>query len=86
MTQPSTERSETEELMAGTPAGESKSWNYHPDIPIQYSPLFSFPPNPLAIVKWFAGAWLPLDRWLGSFNDGSTSATKRLLRHGRKQG
>lgn len=49
-----------EELTIGAPAGESKSWNYHPDIPIQYSPLFSFPPNPLAIVKWFAGAWLPL--------------------------
>ncbi len=50
----------TEELAPGTPAGESKSWNWHPDIPIQYSPLFSFPPNPLAIVRWFASAWLPL--------------------------
>ena len=42
------------------PAGESKSWNWHPDIPIQYSPLFSFPPNPLSIAKWYIGAWLPL--------------------------
>lgn len=50
----------SEELEIGMPAGESKSWNYHPDIPIQYSPLFSLPPNPLAIVKWFVGAWLPL--------------------------
>ena len=50
----------TDELIIGTPAGKSKSWNWHPDIPIQYSPLFSFPPNPLAAIKWFASAWLPL--------------------------
>lgn len=49
-----------DELVIGTPAGESKSWNFHPDIPIKTSPLFEFPPNPSAIVKWFAGAWLPL--------------------------
>ena len=41
-------------------AGESKSWQWHPDLPIQYSPLFSFPPEPAAIVKWFTDAWLPL--------------------------
>ena len=29
---------------------------------------------------------LPMDRWFGSFNDGSTAATKRLLLQGRKQG
>jgi len=49
-----------EELVLGTPAGESKSWNWHPNIPIRTSPLFEFPPNPVAIVKWFAGAWLPV--------------------------
>lgn len=49
-----------EELVVGTPAGESKSWNWHPDIPVQYSPLFTFPPNPLEIIKWLARAWLPL--------------------------
>ena len=49
-----------DELAIGTPAGESKSWNWHPDIPIRYSPLFSFPPNPVAICKWFYQAWLPL--------------------------
>ena len=50
----------TEELVAGMPAGESNSWNWHPDIPIKTSPLFEFPPNPVAIVKWYAGAWLPV--------------------------
>ena len=49
-----------EELVAGMPAGESKSWNWHPDIPIKTSPLFEFPPNPVAIIKWYAGAWLPV--------------------------
>jgi len=42
------------------PAGESKSWNWHPDLPIQYSPIFSFPPKPAAIMRWIASAWLPL--------------------------
>ena len=50
----------SDELEYGTAAGESKSWNYHPDIPIRTSPLFEFPPKPLAILRWFAGAWLPL--------------------------
>ena len=49
-----------DELVAGMPAGESKSWNWHPEIPIKTSPLFEFPPNPAAIVKWYAGAWLPV--------------------------
>ena len=42
------------------PAGGSKSWNWHPDLPIQYSPLFSLPLKPSAIVRWIASAWLPL--------------------------
>jgi hypothetical protein len=50
----------SDELVIGTPAGENKSWNWHPDIPIQYSSLFTYPLSPVAIVKWFARAWLPL--------------------------
>lgn len=34
-----------DELVIGTKAGASKSWNWHPDIPIRYSPLFTFPPE-----------------------------------------
>ena len=48
------------ELVIGTPAGASSAWNWHPDIPIRYSPLFEWPLKPLAIVKWFVLAWLPL--------------------------
>jgi lathosterol oxidase len=53
-------RQVTEELEVGTAAGESNSWNWHPDIPIRYSPLFERPLKPIAVVKWFASAWLPL--------------------------
>ena len=55
-----TDTAVTDELVSGSPAGESKSWNWHPDIPIQYSPLFSYPLHPLAVCKWFISAWLPL--------------------------
>ena len=50
----------TEDLVPGTLAGESKSWNWHPDIPIKTSPLFKRPLKPGAIIKWYAGAWLPV--------------------------
>ncbi|MBS34415.1 MAG: desaturase [Thiotrichales bacterium] len=48
-----------EELVIGTPAGDSSAWNWHPDIPIRYSPLFERPLKPGAVVKWFVHAWLP---------------------------
>lgn len=49
-----------DELVVGTSGGESKNWNWHPDIPLKYSPLFDSKPQPLAVIKWFASAWLPL--------------------------
>ena len=49
----------SDELNSGMQSGESKSWNWHPDIPIKVSPLFSFPPKPLAVLKWYRSAWLP---------------------------
>ena len=48
-----------EELVLGTPAGESKSWNRHPDFTIKTSPPLEFPPNRVTIIKWYAGASLP---------------------------
>ena len=32
----------TQELVLGMPAGESKSWNWHPDIPIKTPHCLSF--------------------------------------------
>lgn len=49
-----------DELIYGTPSGRNRNWNWHPDIPIPLSPLFSFPIKPGAIIKWFARAWLPV--------------------------
>ena len=41
-------------------AGTSKVWNWHPDLPVAVTPLFAWPPRPLATVKWFATNWLPM--------------------------
>jgi lathosterol oxidase len=32
---------------------KSKEWNYHPDVPIQNSPVFSWPPEPKRLALWF---------------------------------
>ena len=37
---------------------KNKSWNWHPDFPLQLSPILSWPPRPLATLKWLAGYWL----------------------------
>lgn len=34
-----------------------KSWNYHPALPIQVSPLFQWPLRPIAILRWFWDSW-----------------------------
>ncbi len=44
-------------------AGASKAWNWHPDLPIALSPLFAWPPRPLATMKWFAVKWFAT-KWL----------------------
>ncbi|MDG1431238.1 MAG: sterol desaturase family protein, partial [Paracoccaceae bacterium] len=45
-----------EQLKAGT----SKAWNWHPDLPVAVTPLFAWPPKPVATLKWFANNWLPV--------------------------
>ena len=41
-------------------AGPNKEWNWHPDLPVAVSPLFSWPPKPIATLRWFAMNWLPV--------------------------
>jgi lathosterol oxidase len=41
-------------------AGESKVWNYHPDLPIPTSPVFAWPPRPVAAFKWLSVYWLAI--------------------------
>ncbi len=48
-----------EELELGSSAGASRSWSWHPDIPIKCSPLFERPLRPMAVLRWYARQWLP---------------------------
>ena len=38
----------------------SREWNWHPNLPIPNSPVFAWPPKPVAAVKWLASYWLAL--------------------------
>lgn len=40
-------------------------WNHAPDGPIVVSPLWEWPPRPLAVLKWYADGWFPLTINLG---------------------
>ena len=35
-------------------------WDHMPDVPIKVSPFFSWPPNPLAMWRWFEARWMRL--------------------------
>jgi lathosterol oxidase len=35
-------------------------WDHVPDVPIKVSPFFSWPPNPLAMWRWFEARWMRL--------------------------
>lgn len=34
-----------------------QEWNHTPDLPIAVSPLWQWPPRPLAVLKWYADSW-----------------------------
>ncbi len=42
------------------PAGAAGEWYWHPDLPIPVSPVFGWPPRPVAAAKWLAGSWLAI--------------------------
>ena len=42
---------------AQTDSRFAKQWNYRPDVPIQTSPLFQWPPQPARFARWFASRW-----------------------------
>ena len=35
-------------------------WHHTPDVPIEVSPFFSWPPNPKRMATWLAVRWLNL--------------------------
>ena len=39
---------------------KAAEWNWLPRLPIEYSPLFVWPPHPVLVVRWFFRTWLPL--------------------------
>jgi len=42
----------------------SREWNWHPGAPIENSPLFAWPPEPVRIFHWIARSWLTLSEKL----------------------
>ncbi len=47
--------------MSDTPTDpQNKAWNYHPELPLQDSSIFKWPPNPAFLVGWFGRNWLML--------------------------
>ena len=46
--------------MTDAPKQQSREWNYHPDLPLADSSIFSWPPNPGFLITWFARNWLTL--------------------------
>jgi len=38
----------------------SREWNYHPDLPLADSSIFSWPPRAGFLVRWFLTNWLTL--------------------------
>ncbi|MEQ9487986.1 MAG: sterol desaturase family protein [Alphaproteobacteria bacterium] len=43
-----------------TDAPMSRDWYWHPDLPIQTSGVFSWPPNPVRMIAWIGKSWLTL--------------------------
>lgn len=35
----------------------AKQWHYRPQVPIQVSPIFTWPPDPVKIAKWICDSW-----------------------------
>lgn len=42
------------------PPGTSREWNFHPQLPIEMSPVFDTPPKPKAALAWLLGTWTKL--------------------------
>jgi sterol desaturase/sphingolipid hydroxylase (fatty acid hydroxylase superfamily) len=36
----------------------SRDWHYHPDLPIGVSPVFAWPPRPVAALTWLGRHWV----------------------------
>ncbi len=48
---------ETSTAQPAAKARKRREWNYKPDVPLQVSPLFQWPPDPVRIFKWVWNSW-----------------------------
>jgi sterol desaturase/sphingolipid hydroxylase (fatty acid hydroxylase superfamily) len=46
--------------MAQKPDGFARQWHYRPKVPIEISPLFAWPPRPVAMLRWVVDRWFTL--------------------------
>lgn len=37
-----------------------RQWHYMPNVPVQTSPVFTWPPQPLNAVRWLANSWFTI--------------------------
>ena len=44
--------------------GDAPDWNWNPALPIPVSPIFSWPPNPIKLMRWMASYWLAISSTL----------------------
>lgn len=49
---------------AKAPSAGLRGWHYFPKLPLQISPLFIWPLNPVRIFKWFWNSWFPISERL----------------------
>ncbi|MBT3556748.1 MAG: sterol desaturase family protein [Rhodospirillales bacterium] len=47
-------------MNSNQPSEMARQWHYRPDVPIQVSPLLSWPLSPRRIAEWIAKRWLRL--------------------------
>lgn len=40
------------------PESMSKTWNWHPELPLGFNPYWHWPPKPVSILKWLVGNFL----------------------------
>lgn len=46
--------------MSEPTGNQSREWNYHPDLPLENPSIFSWPPDPRFLARWFLRNWLML--------------------------
>ena len=46
-----------DQMVADAAAFKRHEWNHRPEVPIQTSPLWEWPPRPIAAAKWYLHSW-----------------------------